>query len=69
MFQASRCIHSDTVACLVDTGEMRKKKKRRDFGGFNNVAFQWSHDMKHKKRKSGENRTSAGLKKKPFLGR
>lgn len=30
------------------------------------MAFQWSHDMKHKKRKSGENRISAGFTKTLF---
>lgn len=33
VFQASRCIHLDTVACLVDRSKMRKKKKEGFWGG------------------------------------
>lgn len=39
VFQASPCIHSDTVACLVNRGKS-KKKERRVFK--NNVAFHWT---------------------------
>ena len=42
--QASRCIHSDTVACLVNRGKMGVIRD----SGRNNVAFQWSQNVKHK---------------------
>lgn len=43
--QASRWIHWDTVACLVNRGTMREIRD----SGLNNVAFQWSQNVKHKK--------------------
>lgn len=38
VFQALRCVHSDTVVCLVNR---EKGKKEKEGFGFNNVAFQW----------------------------